>query len=320
MEMFGGSIDLARIVFLLGAVVALLYKKKIGVNPGGIIVPGTMAAILFTGLIPFALTLVTCAISYFTYKLAFARYPMSNRWSSIFIISMSVIIGLVISAITSGLHVLNWEVALASIIVPGLFTIAAKKYDVKRVTIGMLVVTVAVYLIGLLLLNLLPAGLLTNSATQLAAYGQLKLENVYFVLPVSLLMSALIYWKFGLRGGGYLIGPILATVAVNSPVQALMLVAGTAISFLAVKAALRFTSIIGLERFVLSLFLGYIVVSAMDMLAIYVNIPGYQTATVILIIAVAVLTNDMTLQPFRDSVQKGIGPSMAVSLLTRLAV
>jgi len=38
------------------------------------------------------------------------------------------------------------------------------------------------------------------------------------------------------------------------------------------------------------------------------------------LIAVAVVTNDLTLQSPKDSIKKGVMPSMLVSYLTRLAV
>lgn len=320
MEIFWTSIDLTRIVFLLGAVLALIYKKKFGVTPGGIIVPGILTGILFASFTAFLIALFSAVLCWVIYKYTFGRYALSRRWASLATLSISVVVGLITMATAQVIPVLSQELMLLSLVTPGLIAISAQKYAPVKVAIGTLTITALCYLAGWALVLTLPYDMLTYLTVQLGTYTQLSLVNPFIVIPVSLLTALLIYYKFGIRGGGILIAPFLATVAFSSPIQALLLTIGVILSYLLVKLALKYTLIIGLERFVLSLFCGYIIVTAIDLLAIHVGIPEYRPAPIVLIIAVAVLTNDLSLQLLRSSLTKGFAPSIIMSHVARLAV
>ncbi len=320
MEIFWSSIDLTRIIFLLGAVLALVYKKKFGVTPGGIIVPGTLTGMLFASFTAFLIVLVSAAVCFLLYKYTFGRYALTKRWASLITVSISVCLGLLAMGIVEVTHVFSQELLLFTLVVPGLLAISAQKYGPSRVLIGALSVTAVCYLAGWALVLSLPYDLLTSMTVQLGKYTQLSLVNPYVVLPVSLITAILVYYKFGIRGGGYLIMPFVASVAFSSPIQALLLMVGVALSYLAVKMALKFTLMIGLERFVFSLFCGYIMVTLIDILAINIEIAGYRPAPLVLIIAIAVLTNDLSLQSLKTTLQKGASTSLIMSHLARLAV
>jgi hypothetical protein len=319
-EIFWSSIDLTRIVFLLGAVLALVYKKKFGVTPGGIIVPGTLTGMLFTSFTAFIIVLATATLCFLIYKFSFARYALSRRWASLITISISVCLGLIGMALAEATHILSHELLMFTLVVPGLLAISAQKYGLGRVALGALSVTALCYLAGWALVLTLPYDLLTTMTTQLGKYTQLSLVNPYVLLPVSLATAILVYYKFGIRGGGYLVMPFLASITLSSPLQALLLAVGVAFSYVIVKLALKFTLMIGLERFVFSLFCGYVMVTLIDLLAVQINIPGYRPAPLVLIIAIAVLTNDLTLQSLKDTLKKGVGPMVALAHLARLAV
>lgn len=320
MEIFWSSIDLLRIVFLLGAVLALIYKKKLGVTPGGIIVPGTLAGILFFSFTAFLIVLALSLACWLLYRFIFARYALSKRWSSLIIISLSVGLGLITTAVLEVGQFFNQELLMLSLVVPGLITISAQKYGFPKVAVGTLAVTASCYAAGWLLVWAIPYDILTYMTVRLGAFTQLSLENPYVVLPVSLITAILIYYKFGIRGGGYLVAPFLAAVTFSSPLQALLIAAGVALSYLAVWVIQKYTLVIGLERFVFSLFCGYIVITAIDLLAIAFTIEGYRPAPIVLIIAVAVLTNDLSLQPLKATLKKGFSPTLVMSHLARLAV
>ncbi|MCL2037796.1 poly-gamma-glutamate biosynthesis protein PgsC/CapC [Candidatus Saccharibacteria bacterium] len=320
MEVFGGSLELARAVFLLGAVLALVYKMKFGVTPGGIIVPSLMALALYSGLVPFIIMVLLSAANWGIYKLFLARFPLSHRMESLAAMSLSIMLSLIVMALFQQYIANSHEFIVMNLVTPGLFTISARKYGVTPVTFGTLVVTFTVYIIGITLAAVLPVGTLTQSAASLAHYQHLELVNPFIVLPVSLAIAGITYWQFGLRSGGYVIGPIVAAIAVSSWVQALMLVAGIIFSYFAIQIVLKYTQVIGLRRFVLSLVAGFVVVSIMDWIAARYLVPGYLVSVTASLIAVAVVTNDLTLQSPKDSIKKGVMPSMLVSYLTRLAV
>lgn len=320
MEFFLSSVDLVRLVFLIGAVFALIYKKKVGVTPGGIIVPGVLTGLLFTSFLAFMITLAATVVCYGLYKITLGRYALNKRWSAMILIGASVTFSLIATAVVESTHLLGHEIIAFSLVVPGLIAISANKYGLGKVALGTLAVTAVCYAAAWALILALPYTLLSHTTVELGQYQQLSLVNPYVVIPISLATSVLLYYKFGMRSGGYLVAPFIAAVTFSSPIQALMLAAGVAISTVAIKLALRFTLMIGLERFVFSLFCAYIMVSLMDMLAIAVTIPGYRPAPLVLIVAVAVLTNDLSLQPVRKTLKSGFTPSMLMAHLARLAV
>lgn len=320
MDIFVSSIDLVRIVFLLGAVLALLYKKNMGVTPGGIIVPGTLVGILFTSFIAFIITIISSIACWLIYKRFIARFALSNRWTSLVSISLSASIGLILLSILGPSRFLDQETLLLSLVVPGLITISSKKYGLGRTMSATLLVTSATGIAGLALANIIPVSQLTSLSVQLAVYTPLVLTNPYLVLPVSLIAALLAYYRFGIRAGGYLIAPFLAVILLSSWIQALLVAASVALSYFIVAFIQRHTLIIGLERFVLSLFIGYFMVSLMDFLAISVNIVGYRPSALILITAIAVITNDLCLQKPRTTIKKGVAPALLLSCAARLAV
>lgn len=321
MDILEGSFDLVRAVFLIGAVLALLYKKKLGVTPGGVIVPGTLAGILFNSFAAFLLVLASSFVCLVLYKLLFGKYALAKRWSAFIIIGMSVSLGLGAMAFAGQTHVLSQEALILSLVTPGLITISARKYGFVKVTFGALTVTGLSCAAAWLLYTLLPYETLTYLSVHLAAYAPLTLTNPYVALPVSLAISLLMYYRFGVRSGGYLIAPFLATVVANSPLQALLIAAGIGLSYFIIQAIQKYTLAFGLERFVISLFLGYFVVTIIDLLAITVGLgEGYSPAPLVLIIAVAVIVNDLSLQAASRTLKKGVAPSLIASYIAKLAV
>lgn len=320
MEFFLSSVDLVRIVFLVGAVLALIYKKKVGVTPGGIIVPGVITGLLFTSFLAFIITLSITLICFGLYKITLGRYALSKKWAAFAIISASVTLSLIATAITETTHLLGNEIIAFSLVVPGLIAISANKYGLGKVLTGTLAVTAVCYFIAWALILTIPYALLSHTTVELGQYQQLSLENPYLTVPLSLLTAIVLYYKFNIRSGGYLVAPFIAAVTFSSPIQTLMIFAGVALSTLAVRLALRYTLIIGLERFVLSIFFGYIMVGIMDFIAITYTIPGYRPAPLVLIVAVAILTNDLSLQPLGKTLKNGFLPSTLMAHLARLAV
>lgn len=320
MDILWSSVELTRAIFLIGAVFALLYKKRFGVTPGGIIVPGILACTLFASFTAFLVTLFTAAICYFLYQFTFGRFALDRRWSALILITMSTLIGLAEMWMLDSVSWLNQDLLLMTLVVPGLIAISARRYTLSKVALGMLSVTAVSYLIGWLLISIVPYGMATQLSVELSGYRQLSLDNPYFVIPLSLLISVLIYYRFGIRGGGYLIAPFIAAVTFSSPIQTLMLIIGIGLSYGLVKLALRFTLIIGLERFLLSLFCACAVVTFMDIIATMFAIPNYRPSALILIIAVAVCTNDLSIQSLKSSLKNGFGTSQAIAHLARWAV
>ncbi len=320
MDIYSSSIDLMRAIFLVGAVLALLYKKRFGVTPGGIIVPGLLTGVIFQSFIAFMVMTINTLLCWLIYKYVVSNFALSNRWTALVNISISVIISLAAMAVVDTYHLLHQETLLISMVIPGLITISAKKYGIGRVLYACGIVTAAVSAVALLLANVIPYNTLSFFSTHLSMYKPLELTYPLIALPISLLAAILIYYRFGIRGGGYLISPFLAVVFITAPIQGAMVAGGIAISYLIVRIVQRFTLIIGLERFVLSLFCAYFLVSIMDLIAIKYHLASYRPTPLILIIAIAVFTNDLTLQSAPRTVQKGMVPALLTSVITRLAI
>ncbi len=318
MELFGGSLDLVRLTFLIGAVFALICKKKLGATPGGIVMPGILALALDDSISSFLVIVALSAICFVVARVTFLRLPLRRRWTALLSVSLSVVLGLLAAAMLDLGSRLAPDVLVLSLITPGLFTVSARRYGILRTGGSAIVATGATYLVGLALAALLPTALLTASATRLDGYPPLTLSDIYLVLPVGLAMAMVVYWRFGVRGGGYVVGPMAALIAIASPIEFAMLAAAVVLNYLLIRLVLEYTQIIGLERFVLGLFFSYLAVSVMDSVATMVAIPGYRVSSLAMMIAVAVFTNDLTLQPIKRSALLGIGPTFLVSLLVRV--
>lgn len=320
MDYIQDSVDLMRIIFLLGAVLALIYKKKIGVTPGGIIVPGLLACVLAGSFKAFLLTIATTLFCWIIYKLTLAQVALSKRASSLALIGLSVLMGIGEALFLDKFVGINQEMQLSGLVVPGLIVITAKKYGLWRVMKGVFVTTAATLAAGLALATFVTASLTSYFTTGLGAYRELALHNPLLSFAASLTIAAILYALFKVRSGGYLMAPYIAALIFLSPIQSLMLLAGIIASYLIVRFILAHSLIIGLERFVVSLFCGYFVVSVCDYIAITAGIHAYYPTTLTTIIAVAVITNDLTLQPLAKAIGKGIAPATAAAYALRLVV
>lgn len=318
MDFLGNSIDMIRVVFLLGAVLALICKKAYGVTPGGIIVPGILAYSLSFSFISFLIAIISALICWGIYSLFIASFALSTRWRSLVLIAISAVIGLVEIAAIHTFSPIPQEALLFSLVVPGLIAIGARKYTMPKVMLAVLTVTALTVLGGLGLAHLIPYNQLSFLSVSLGEFVPLTLANPFISLPLALTTAMVLYWKFGVRSGGYLIAPFLATVLFFSPLQFALLGAGIAISYFLMRLIQKFTLIIGLERFVACLFMGYFVVSIIDFIAITYGLPNYHPAPIVLISAVGVITNDLCLQKPGKLFKKGVGPAMATSFLARL--
>jgi hypothetical protein len=319
MENFSSSVELIRLVFLLGAIFAIMYKKQYGVTPGGVIVPGTLAILLASSSSAFLITVAVTICTWFTYKAFLSKYALIGRWSTIANVIISVIFCLVAIALSDKHHDLDLHATLLSLIVPGLISASARKYGPMRVSTGLLITVSGTFIAGAILGQIIPHSLV-DSVQEHMHYPELTLSHPLVVLPVSLLTAIALYFKYRSRGAGYLISPFIAVVLTTSFIQSAMLAIAVLLSYATVKLSQRFTLIIGLDRFMLSLLCGYIAVSVMDIIASHYHISGYHSSALILIVAIAVLTNDLCLQPLRKSLAQGISPAILISYIAKVAI
>ena len=313
-----GSFELTRLLFVGGGLLALIYKRKVGVTPGGIILPGLLAIMLYNNVLAVGLTLLLAVICWLIAEHTIYRFVLDSRMATLLVMVLSIALTLGCRAIfgLDLLHFTTVELAIPTFIIPGLFASTAHKYGLLRTGFGMLLVSAAVYLVAILLAQIIPISLLTQSSSELAHYLRFSLKNVYIVLPISLVLETVLVYFFRVRAGGYAVMPMFASYIVTAPIQGLMLLGSIALTFLVVWLVLKTTKVVGLERFVCCLFMGFICVSAMDMIASATTVPNYMTAAITPIIIIAVVANDLLIDPVKN-LSLGVAPAALAASVVR---
>ncbi len=313
MESFVESVELVRITFLFGALCALLYKKNTGITPGGIIVPAFLAIILDTNFKLFCILLLITAACVVLYRLIFSTLALPHRWTLIINIAMS-------TGLLFGLQYLMQDllpytdVTAFGFVLPGLIASACYYQSPRLVGHATLLVTAATYSFGWLLFQLIPYALSSKLTVELASFAPIIISHPHFAIPMSLLAAGISYQFFNARSGGYLIAPVITAVITTSMLQFELFLLGVAVAYLLIKLLLQYSLLIGLERFVLILFLSAALVTAMDLFAVSTGLQEYRSSPIILIIAMAVWVNDLCLQPIRKSAGGGFSLPVAASL------
>lgn len=300
MDTFGESVELIRIVFLFGALTSLIYKKQTGITPGGIIVPALLAVILDTRFDLFVLLTAVTAVTIGVYKLIFSSKAYSHRWAMIINIAISTLILFVLQYSASGLFPYN-DVTAFGYIIPGLIATASYYQTPKLVAKATLSVTALVYVFGWTLYKTIPYSMSSSLTVHLGSFEPIVVANPEVAIPLSLISAGVSYKIFNARSGGYLIAPFVSALIATSVFQFYLFLLCTVIAYAVVRILLEYSLVVGLERFVLILFLCSAIVSAIDLFAISRDIPGYHTSPLIMIIAMSVWVNDLCLQPLKKS-------------------
>lgn len=319
MEMFTYSVDLARIVFLIGALLAMLYKKRLGVTPGGIIVPAFLALLLDQSVAWFAGILAVALATRYIYKLAFESFALSKKWMIFTNISISALLVVVLQILF--LDTLpSVEAATFGFVIPGLISANSVRYGLGKVMQATLLVTAGAFAAGVALAELLPFGWSTYLTSQLSGFAPLKMTHPQIYLPAGLVVTGLTLWQFGTRTGDYLLAPFLAVLAMVAPLQMAMFALGVALSYLIVQLAVKYSLIAGLERFMLCLFTSAFMVSLTDLLAVRLDLTGYRSTGVLLMVAMGVIVNDLCLQRRKGTALAGVSLPVAIGYGLRMVV
>jgi hypothetical protein len=312
-DSFNDSVELVRITFLFGAVLAMLYKKYTGITPGGIIVPAFLALILDRSFEWFSVILAISVVCTVLYKLLFSFLALTRHWTVIINIAMG-------AMLTLGLQYLMGEllpftdITAFGFVLPGLIASANYYQHPLQVAKATLSVTAVTYSFGWLLYSIIPYAFSSKLAVQLASFEPVVISHPYIAIPVSLISVAISYRYFNARSGGYLIAPIVSGLAATSLAQFGLFLAGVIVVYALVNLLLKYSLVIGLERFVFILFLSTAIVTTIDMYAITTHMHNYRAAPLITIIAMAVWVNDLCLQPIKKSAGGGFSVPLASSL------
>lgn len=252
MELFAYSADLARIVFIIGAVLAVVYKKYTGVTPGGVVVPAFLALLLDQSFIWFCIIFGASLLTRLLYLISFQAMALPRRWVVFINIAMSTAIVLAAQYLF-GMAMPSTEAAAFGYVIPGLLSANIMRYRLQPVVLSTLGVTAVTYSIGYLCTQLVPFGWATSLTSQLGMFTPLQLGSPLILLPTALVVTGLTMWAFGTRTGGYLLAPFVALLASGSVVQFAAFIVGILCCYGLLQVILRYSLIFGLERFLMSL-------------------------------------------------------------------
>ena len=302
------TLELGRIVFLVGALVALNYKSRVGVTPGGIIVPGIFALLLFTGIVPFIYLLLMGWLCHILSKYLFRRFALTRPLYNALTVFLSALLHVIAFYLFPEIRLFNQELLIMSVVVPGLTAINMNKYGVKKVIVSILLCSIVAYMFGALVQAIIPLQLLSEGTFRLGNYKDFPIRYmVLLVLPV-LALEIFVLYKFKLKSGGYTALAIIAIITILSPIQAIMIILSIILCVISVKLAMKFTDIIGLEKFVLCLVFAYFLVTVMDTIAMNFNLGDYRVSAAIIMTSIAIIANDLCVQPIKETLAKATIP------------
>lgn len=319
MELFTYSVDLARIVFLMGAVLAMAYKKLFGITPGGIIVPAFLALLLDQNFIWFLVIVSAALLTRLVYRLIFESHALSRSWVVYTNICISAMLVLVAQLFLSS-SINDFDGATFGFVISGLMAANSVKYGTGKVFMGALSVTALTYTAGFLLSEIVPFSMTTSLTTQLGEFAPLKMNAPQLFLPAGLLITGVIMHRYGVRTGGFLLAPFVALLAAQSLVQFATFVVGVTLSYIIIQIVLHYSLVVGLERFMVCLLLAACCVSLTDLIAIRYNLPGYHSTSMVLMVAMGVMVNDLCLQKKKLPALGGLTIPVAIAYGLRLVV
>lgn len=297
------SIELTRITFLIGIVLALLFRKRFGFNAGGIVAPGFLAITLSSSLWLFLVTFGMSFVVYYLYMATFDKKALRGRYS----VLIKMVYSILLMAISTWFLGLFFDVSgeLIGYVAPGLIAASYRKYEVKNVAIGTLLVTAATYLLGLLLGIILPDQYLTYIKTQSESLGltpfELEHRLIHFVF--ALIVGIATYHFSKARIGGLIILPMIGALLLD-PLNFIIFAALVVVILMIVKFVQSFSHLIGLERFafatVISVILVWIV--ELSLLSLNVGFSPLLLSALYLPVAVGVWVNDLSIQGVKKSI------------------
>ncbi|MBP6042314.1 hypothetical protein KA529_04820 [Candidatus Saccharibacteria bacterium] len=298
MELLDTSIELTRLVFITGAVLAMLYKRQTGITPGGIIVPAFLTIVLDKSFLSFVILLVIAFITRLLYKSFFEQKAFTRSWTVIINVWIATILLVAYQMITQT-NTSFMAVESISFVIPGLIASNAKSYGLKEVTYGLLLITAITTIFSYVYTLIIPFKLATKLSVELSGFEPLVVGNHYLLLFFSLAVATSMRYVFGIKAGGYLILPVMLVLAMGAPLQLLAYFGTTVVCYGLVRIILHYSLIAGLERFLLCLLLSYVAVTVVDVVAVQSWQTTFYVSPIIYMTAMAVVLNDLCLRNFQ---------------------
>lgn len=308
---FSYSLELTRLVFVAGLFYAVFYKRFTHVTPGGIISGALLAIALDQSVAWFFTLLFLSAIVAISYRLIFKSKALTTREQTFTHVMLSVLFVAIAHMLMFQNE--NFELFLPGYVVPGLIALMYNKYKVKDVLIGLNFCVIATYATGVALAKLIPYHFTTELSTIQSGYDtSFNMSVLPILLVISSLISYAIYKVTNARSGGIIIATFIAFMLIWSPIQAALFFAATAITYGIIQLLLRYTAIIGVERFAATALVAVATTTALESIAYHLNIDSSFARSVLLLpIIVSIWVNELNLT--RDHVKLALNTGMVLA-------
>jgi hypothetical protein len=314
------SPEICRLALTIGAFVAIKYKDKYGVIPGGIIVPGFIIT-LFLMSPGWCLTVIALAfLVYWVYQKFLAKTGYKRRTPMYLLATLSLAITNILALVYIQLGWLSPSLDnLSGTLLPAVIAFTFTKQKMVKVVKGIVVTTLitavivgAIYGIGSTYFHL-DFDLLRPIY---AGKEILHIKYPLFQFYVSLAVGYLVYRTWDVRSGGYMIAPV-AVALMTQPLSAVAFLLGCFTVYWLTKIICQFTFLIGLKRYALVMVLSTILVWSIELIFAYVDstILPFQGSNIFVIIAMMSYVNDYILY-----VNKKIISCLSISLLAAFVV
>lgn len=318
------SVEFSRLSLVIGAFIAIKYKDRYGVIPGGIIVPGFIIALLLISPLWCITVLLLSFPVFWIYKRFLDRTDYKRRTPMYILAFVSIAIANLVAVVYS---YLGWFTpsfdSLSGTMIPAVIAFTFTKQKMPRVITGIVISTLStlaivtsIYLIGNNLLgwNFDYLGSLTVGKETFAINS--SIIQFYTALAVGYLF----YHLQDIRAGGYLIAPVVAALLIQ-PVGAVFFGGGCLLIFFLTQKICQNTLLIGLKRYTLVLLLSTIYIWTIEIgFSMFDStILPFQGSNLFVIIAMLSYVNDVILHS-RQNIIKFIFFTVIVSITTLITI
>ena len=294
------SPEIQRLSLVIGSLLALAWKDRQGILPGGIIVPGFLTNLLLLSPMWGFLVVGIGYLSQWIYQHWLERLEHQRRLPMYILGALSLGISTPCAFAVIQLGLLPDSIdSISGSLLPGVIAFNLHRQGWRPVTQGMLLTTAAT--LGLTLavvvlgINLFQADF--NFLQRYYAHSEnihIQAKAVQFL--ITLMLGMLLYKRTQLRPGGYVVAPMAAALLLH-PLSAMMFVVGCISVERAIQLISQKSLMIGLNRYVVSLLLSTGYIWTMELLFIQSGVQAlpFQANHILVIIAILSYANDLTL-------------------------
>jgi hypothetical protein len=320
--------EIQRFSLAIGALLAMSWKERRGVIPGGVVVPGYLVNLMLLS-IPWGLAMLPLALGVRAIYRRWLERIEHQRLQSMYYLG---ILSLLVSTPLAWLYIqaglLPWSLdSVTGILLPGVISYNMHRQSSRPVLSGIVTVSALTALLTGLIVAAGTLGLQLNF--NLLNHYYLHASNIQFRFYwlqalVALIVGLLIYKRTGMRPGGYMVAPAAAALLLD-PLSASVFAAGCLTVEAGLRTLMEHSLIVGLNRYVTSLLLSISFVWSAELLFIWLGLQQlpFQGNHLLVIVAILSYANDAVLAGTRRVLPwmfLMIGSALLTLLFTRLVI